>query len=885
MNVDINKEVQREMMSPTEDQGIVKLLASELKLRDAKAREQIKNLMAPSNSDSIMAQNEKEVENNVRQEIAQKMQARVMQERQAQARQRQALAGIAGQRASNMQMAASGGIVGYAEGGFFSGLKKLDEGLKADEAARQAERMARGRRVSDYIPVPGGGSYYLPAKNLIYDIGQGVSGLANLFRGESEEKQPAPFDVEGRVVELLRLREGADAEAKARIDQELSSFDSDTIMAARQRMSQGMQAGGIVGFQEGGMPRFPRLFDFSMFLAERGIDSLAGLSADAVNRLRQEYEALQAREMNRPRGDSVSESQMDNLRGVVKGGLEMLIPEVLSPDERSPGSPGQMAGDRLQDAPGIVESMAETGRGMPRANLGDSPRLEIPKTNLGRSPRGEGIERVVGGIANLVPEGKSDLQRELEAAERRMLNEDILRRNTESRRAERARFRNTDAESAEPTRPNMFDLADAQAEMDILNAAQRRQDEAMRAEASQAQAGVGGLPDFLRGLGNENFFEDLATGLSGELDQARRSLFPKTSEYYDVPEGQLAPYLERLGATFSDLAGIPGRAYDEALGIARPAIEDFSEGVDEFSRGFTGEGPTQRTDVEVAEEIIATAPETTTAASTEDADAAAMKDVPQIANPSLRAAIEATQEGAQDAPAATQESEVAAVELASTVAQNPTPENTSRFESEIQRLMERRESPVRALSSFLTSFSQARGGSMGQNLAIATTAMRAADDALDKQIVELEKLRRADQISERDFGLKERELSAQKGLLEAQAGYYENYRDMQTEIAQIRNESGIRAAQTQVFTSVSNIVRDNLSLYRLQAQSELGARDLLAPEVLEKANELMMRDMRSQYRQALAFFGLPATTMEQVSGGGAGLDDATRQDLQAYASQ
>ena len=62
-NVDINKEVQRAMVSPTQGQGIVNLLASELKARDAKAKQQIGSLMAGQpDPNSIMAQNEKEVE-------------------------------------------------------------------------------------------------------------------------------------------------------------------------------------------------------------------------------------------------------------------------------------------------------------------------------------------------------------------------------------------------------------------------------------------------------------------------------------------------------------------------------------------------------------------------------------------------------------------------------------------------------------------------------------------------------------------------------------------------------------------------------------------------------------------------------------------------------
>lgn len=147
---------------------------------------------------------------------------------------------------NQMRRMAEGGDVEGEDTGFLATLRKLDEGLKADEAARQAERMARGRRLSDYIPVPGGGSYYLPAKNLMYDIGQGVSGLANLLkRRPAEEAAPEPFDVQGRIMELIRLRENANDEAKARIDDEMRSFAQDDVIAARRRMS-GMQAGGAV---------------------------------------------------------------------------------------------------------------------------------------------------------------------------------------------------------------------------------------------------------------------------------------------------------------------------------------------------------------------------------------------------------------------------------------------------------------------------------------------------------------------------------------------------------------------------------------------------------------------------------------------------------------
>ena len=73
-NVNINKEVENAMMAPSQQpRGIVDLLASELKARDAKARNQLNTMMAPApDPNTIISQNEKETENNVRQEIMQK---------------------------------------------------------------------------------------------------------------------------------------------------------------------------------------------------------------------------------------------------------------------------------------------------------------------------------------------------------------------------------------------------------------------------------------------------------------------------------------------------------------------------------------------------------------------------------------------------------------------------------------------------------------------------------------------------------------------------------------------------------------------------------------------------------------------------------------------
>lgn len=728
--------------------GIMELIKSELKARDVAARKQLNSLMQRQpDPNSILAQNERAVENDVRQQVGQRLQSMAVKERQNQARMQRAMSGIANQ-APRMNFAASGGIVGYRDGG------------PAQEEAGMLDKVK--------------------------------AGIAGLFGGE-DKKQPAPFDVEGRVIELLRLRKTADEEAKARIDQELSTFDSATRAAAQMRMDkEGMQSGGIVGFDNGGLmpqigiPYVPKLFDFSMFLAEKGIDSLAGLSEDAVNRLRQEYEAMQEREMNRPRGDSVSESQMENLSGVLKGAGNLLL----------------------------------------------------------------------GGLPSLAPESRTD---SLDIASRAL-----------DPRIGRAR--------GVKSEPSAAALADAQAEMDILNAAQRRRD-AAEVSVDPSMMGTPLLGPQKQGLAALDYY-DPAEG----LEAVRRGAAETRAISVDEPEEGLIGQLSRLFRPSS--AQRAGRRAQDAersriRGVLQEFRDDINRPLDELDY-YDPDAPKQ-TDKEVAEEIIATAPKATT----EDA-APTTPTTPAIDREAIDAAsalareVETTPSGEEGAARAAgvitgRDGEVAAAELASTVAQNPTPENTSRFESEIQRLMERRESPVRALSTFLTAFSRASGGSLGQKLGVASTALRATDDALDTQIVELEKLRRADQISERDFALKEKQLEAQKGLLEAQAGYYRNYRAMQENIADIRARSGVIAAQSAVFTSVSNLVRDNLTLYRIQAQAELGARDLSSREVLDKANELMRTDIKTQFTEALSYFNLPDTTVEQA-GGGAGLNSPVVQN-------
>jgi hypothetical protein len=447
------------------------------------------------------------------------------------------------------------------------------------------------------------------------------------------------------------------------------------------------------------------------------------------------------------------------------------------------------------------------------------------------------------------------------------------------------------ASLAPPRNPNtvsefqqgLIDAGDANV-TEQLNAAQRR----LNAEKTVSMADImrdpatapairGAASDFAEGLGLNNLNDMVNSGIQSVRDSDFFSGVPSFEELYPaLPEDSSGSYRVGRGINAA-LTTIP----KVLSGFLQPergmTFADVAPMAQDLGRGILGEEQGTRTPTE-AEEIIASGPSTTPAEPAYDP----MKGVEAVADPNLRRAIEGAQAAPAPtgiaAPAAEQDGEVAATQLASTVASNPTPQNMSRFESEIQRLMEKRESPVRALSSFLKAFSQARGGSMGQNLAIATTAMNAADDAMDKQIIALEQLRRADQISERDFGLKQEQLTSQKRLLDAQASYYKNYKTMQVEIAELKENGDTDIANRKLYQSILDLAAANRPAYLMAAKAELGATDMFSPEVTERANEMMKQVVQTEYRDAQRFFKLPET-------GGAGLGADVRSELETYVGQ
>jgi hypothetical protein len=163
------------------------------------------------------------------------------------------MGGLPTQPAPNMRFAASGGLIGYNEGGFLGKVKEIDTKLNAGADAAQNERMARGRRLSDYNVLA---DPYNSAMNIMYDTG--IAGALQKLTGyesqldKPEEKDPMAEQLK-RFMELQDLYEarkaaGAEQEELRRIEQELASYSNvvRNIEADAARARAGMAMGGQV---------------------------------------------------------------------------------------------------------------------------------------------------------------------------------------------------------------------------------------------------------------------------------------------------------------------------------------------------------------------------------------------------------------------------------------------------------------------------------------------------------------------------------------------------------------------------------------------------------------------------------------------------------------
>lgn len=871
-NVNINQEVENAMMAPPQQpRGIVDLLASELKARDAKARNQLNTMMAPApDPNTIISQNEKETENNVRQEIMQKMQSMAVKENQNKARMNQALAGIAGQRANNMTRMADGGIVGYADGG--------EVEVNVENAAGTGSLLDKIKRYPQYQEEEGF-----------------MGRLPDFFKYVPDQFQNANFYLnEFRIPKLKALAE-TDPTIRARFNE---AFRAARNKGATDFMFMGdayntkyveeMSGGGIVGYAGPDGSKVEAMAPQTPMAGQTQNPSPAYLDPEVATFLRELSNLNKQKADAFPQEKGLFQQKINDLMNTTSPRVKRIASDLQFGLPKKDGMAmggivGFQDGGRIKRFQGLEGSEVKRSgglhpfslvnwaldKGIDLTVLGAQEIAELASefsnTEVGQNQRNV-LGEVASGAAKKIVDALPIPEADPNASKFPEMDANIQRgRDERQRKAEREGI----ASLAPPKNPGATSEAARQ-----FNRA------AMQARNTRDPAIGGAASDFAEGLGLNNLSDMVSSGMQSVKDSDFFSGVPSLEELYPaLPEDSSGSYRVGRGINAA-LTTIP----KVLSGFLQPergtTLADVAPMAQDLGRGILGDEQGARTPTE-AEEIIASGPSTTPAVPAEPAYDP-MKGVEAVANPNLRRAIETTQAAPAPtgiaAPAAEQEGEVAATQLASTVASNPTPQNMSRFESEIQRLMERRESPVRALSSFLKSFSQARGGSMGQNLAIATTAMNAADDAMDKQIIALEQLRRADQISERDFGLKQEQLTSQKGLLDAQASYYKNYKDMQVEIAKLKEQGDTEIANRRLYQSILDLVAANRSAYVMAAKTELGTGDMFSPEVTERANKMIKQAVETEYRDAQRFFDLPET-------GGAGLGADVRSELETYVGQ
>ena len=198
---------------------------------------------------------------------------------------------------------------------------------------------------------------------------------------------------------------------------------------------------GVIPMQEGGGLADAATRKVLGPVVGGALSRLTALGIDLAQFTAEELRELQRRVAEAP--SSVSDSQLADIAGAVKGGLGMLVPEVLSPTERQAGTSGQMqTGRGDMDSPSLVEYMAGLGESLPRSNLGET--LSVSSivegmSDLGRSDRGQFIEDAVAALANLpdVPLTRDEVRSNLaESDERiRQANEDTMQARRDRRDA------------------------------------------------------------------------------------------------------------------------------------------------------------------------------------------------------------------------------------------------------------------------------------------------------------------------------------------------------------------------------------------------------------------------------------------------------------------
>jgi hypothetical protein len=303
------------------------------------------------------------------------------------------------------------------------------------EMAAQAMQGAQGMQLNQRRAMQARGIPTLPAPNMARRQGYQQGGIipAEPTMGAVPPSAVGNEQIKQFADEYMSIKRALEDPQQAEFKERNQMLLQDLIRQMGDQMPAVMQyidsMKGIVeprGFREGGGifgptgifgPSARAASSFTQFLVSKGIETLADVSEAVGRQLVQEFLAQKSAGDRRtelaemagapgsegarqaqpevterpyiPTGRaSVADSQMENLTGAVRGGLEMLVPDRFAPVEwmakigrNMPGTDlGQSPRLRLPTIglPNIVEGMAKIGRNMPGTDLGQSPRLRLP---------------------------------------------------------------------------------------------------------------------------------------------------------------------------------------------------------------------------------------------------------------------------------------------------------------------------------------------------------------------------------------------------------------------------------------------------------------------------------------------------------------------------
>ena len=294
-------------------------------------------------------------------------------------------------------------------------------------------------------------------------------------------------------------------------------------------------------------------------------------------------------------------------------------------------------------------------------------------------------------------------------------------------------------------------------EIDFLNKVSGESDRMLNPENARMYPPKVGIADALEDFGEGFGIEDFKIS-----DEQRRAAFPRFTQYDEDD-----PFARRFGAALRDALGLPGKAVGAVGDVIEPVATDFYA-------GFTEEGPSSEADVE---SIIAEGG-TPTETGTEETPTGEVNLRPsqeQGFTSEIPADIEAglaafdsdvstgtgtgTETGTETGTGT--ESAVNALGALELSGEG----SGAGLRDEVKRIIDREEDPVRIALDFGRAFG--KGNTPFEGLQLGGDVLDAAENKLDTQILGLERLIQAADITDAQMRIAQEELKVKREQIDA----------------------------------------------------------------------------------------------------------------------